>query len=103
MSSIEKTEGRATCCSLHEEPDTNPHASFREAGQDYNVYLGPGVGYADAVNWETNTIAELKPDTVAARRAGMAQLRRYQAKLESDTSEKWRIQLETYRPWNGRH
>src|SRR6266496_4372674 len=33
LSSIEKTEGRATCSSLHEEPDTNPTARFRDAGQ----------------------------------------------------------------------
>ena len=34
LSSIEKTEGRATSCSLHEEPDTNPHARIRDAGHD---------------------------------------------------------------------
>ena len=28
-----ETEGRATCSSLHQEPDTNPTARFREAGQ----------------------------------------------------------------------
>jgi len=32
LSSTEKTEGRATCSSLHKEPDTNPHARFRDAG-----------------------------------------------------------------------
>ena len=40
LSSTEKTEGRATQRSLHEEPDTNPHARFRDAGHARKlVYL----------------------------------------------------------------
>jgi hypothetical protein len=68
---------------------------------DYNVYLGPGVGYADAVNFETNTIVELKP--AGAERLGMQQLRRYQAALQNETGEVWHIELRTYNRWNGPH
>ena len=38
LSSTEKTEGRATISSLHEEPDTNRPARFREAGHSHEPY-----------------------------------------------------------------
>ena len=41
-------------------------------GWEYNVWLGPDYGYADAVNYETHEIVELKPNNPQARAQGMS-------------------------------
>ena len=74
LSSTEKTEGRATDRSLHEEPDTNPPARIRDAG-----HMKPGAVHSvstGAPGGRWSWVGCSLPPASRARRAGRGLCRR---------------------------
>ena len=49
LSSTEKTDGRDTASSLHEEPDTNRPARFRDAGHFHEIWRQGLLDYDEVV------------------------------------------------------
>src|SRR6185503_20839879 len=75
LSSTEKTEGRATDRSLHEEPDTNPPARIRDAGD-----MKPGAVHSvstGAPGGRWSWVGCSLPPASRARRAGARTLPTY--------------------------
>jgi hypothetical protein len=75
----------------------------RQAHTDWNAGKGfrkevrlPSGKRPDAVNWDTQTVKELKPDNHRAIQRGEKQLEGYRKELENMTGEKWTGILETY-------
>lgn len=56
----------------------------------------PSGKRADAVNWETREVVELKPNNPNAIRRGERQVDGYRLELESTTGECWTCRVETY-------
>ena len=73
---------------IHKDYDYGP-------GFEKEVTL-PSEKRADAVNWETREVVELKPNNPNAVRRGEKQVERYRQELESITGESWTSRVETY-------
>jgi RHS repeat-associated protein len=58
----------------------------------------PGGRIPDAIDWQTRTVRELKPDNPPAVRAGERQVERYRRELEETTGQSWTGRVDTYRP-----
>jgi RHS repeat-associated protein len=65
------------------------------AGFDKEVTL-PSGKRADAVNWKSREVVELKPNNPNAIRRGEKQVQGYRQELESTTGECWTCKVETY-------
>lgn len=77
------------------------HAYLRTyLGSDwrYEVSLG-SAGRADAVNFHTDEVAELKPDTPRQIQQGLQQLNRYMGALEKLYGRSFTPRLITYKPY----
>jgi hypothetical protein len=85
----------------------NGETAATKAGRQEHKAWNPGKGFqkevqlpsgkrADAVNWETREVKELKPDNPAAIRRGQRQVERYRKELEEMTGEPWTGTVETY-------
>jgi hypothetical protein len=96
----DKTKGGTKAPPSGETPAT---IRGRQAHKDYN----PGPGYdkevlldsgkrADAVDWSTNTVRELKPNNPRAIKRGIAQVELYRLELEQMTGEPWTAILDLY-------
>ena len=82
----------------------------RNQHKNYNPYPGvpqgpgtwqrevtiPGVGRADAVNWMTNEIGELKPNNPRAIAKGLKQLVCYKKGMQNWKGGNWTTKLDTY-------
>jgi RHS repeat-associated protein len=76
------------------------HRNYKNAlpsNYDFEVTLENG-SRVDAIDWNTNTVRELKPDTKSGISKGVKQLDGYVKQLESQTGEKWTGILDTYSP-----
>ncbi len=82
-------------------------ARGREAHRNYRNAVGgradvevtlPSGRRADAVEWETRTVRELKPDNPRAVRRGQRQVEGYRQELEDLTGESWTGVVDVYRP-----
>jgi hypothetical protein len=82
--SVQAAQGRAA----HREWD--PGAGFQK-----EVRL-PSGKRADAVNYETRHVKELKPNNPRAVRKGERQVEGYRQELEQVTGETWTSSVETY-------
>jgi hypothetical protein len=60
------------------------------------VYLGRGIGRADAVDFNNHIVYELKPNNARAIREGWKQLNRYVSELERQNGGDWIRILVTY-------
>ena len=69
---------------------------------DYEVWID-GNNRVDALNWDTRTVVELKPDNPRAIRNGIAQGERYVKILEEQTGEKWTFEVMRYQRYLGPH
>jgi len=68
----------------------NPGAGFKK-----EVRL-PSGKQADAVNYQTREVVELKPNNANAIRRGEKQVEGYRKELERETGECWTCRVETY-------
>lgn len=81
--------------------------AFTKAGRTAHKLWDAGEGFAkevtlrsgkraDAVNWATRVVKELKPDNANAIRKGTAQVAKYAKELSEMTGEVWKGVVETY-------
>ncbi|ACR13961.1 Rhs family protein [Teredinibacter turnerae T7901] len=78
-------------------------AKGRQMHKDYDYGPGfekevtlPSGKRADAVNWETREVVELKPNNPNAIRRGEKQVEGYRQELQCTTGECWTSRVETY-------
>ncbi|WED66575.1 SpvB/TcaC N-terminal domain-containing protein [Synoicihabitans lomoniglobus] len=85
--------------------DSASAARGREAHKNYQNATGEGYQHevtldsgkrADAVNFETRTVRELKPDNPNAVKRGERQVEKYRKELEEMTGEEWKGVVDTY-------
>jgi len=87
--------------------ENNDTQRGREAHKNYENALGkdsvefnkalPSGRRPDAIDWESSTVRELKPDNARAIRRGVKQLEAYAKELEEMTGEVWNKALDLYR------
>lgn len=79
----------------------------REAHKNYKNAVGgradvevtlPSGKRADAVEWGSRTVRELKPNNPRAIRRGQKQVEGYRKELEEMTGESWKGVVDTYKP-----
>jgi hypothetical protein len=95
---LEETTG-----ALQKAGETAATAKGRKAHRDYD----PGPGYkkevklpsgkrADAVNFDEETVRELKPDNDRAKKRGAKQVEEYREELEREYGGDWTSVVDTY-------